>query len=155
MMMTKPRRPTVFQKAFGCVGHGLLIAMGAVTAGKHPVVLFEGDTSIMMHLQELDTAARYKMPLLVVVMNDQVLGSEYHKLRADDLNEELAFVPTPDLGAVARSLGCKGRLVQDLEGLRAGLSEFKANPAPTVLDVRVARNVISVPYRRSHFGQVA
>jgi thiamine pyrophosphate-dependent acetolactate synthase large subunit-like protein len=107
----------------------------------------------MMHLIEFETAVRYGMPLMVVVLNDQRLGAEYHKARAHGADPELANISTPDLGMVGRSLGGRGSLVTDLPSLRAAVQEFVANPAPTVLDVRISLNVVSIPYRRLHFGE--
>ena len=74
----------------------------------------------MMHLAELETAVRYDMPLLVTVLNDQALGSEYHKMKAHDRQADLATIPTPDLGAVARSFGGRGCLATNVEDVRAG-----------------------------------
>ena len=39
-------------------------------------MLIDGDASTMMHLSDWDTVVRCKMPLLVVVLNDEALGSE-------------------------------------------------------------------------------
>jgi thiamine pyrophosphate-dependent acetolactate synthase large subunit-like protein len=55
---------------------------GAVVATKKPAMLLDGDASVMMHLAEFETAVRYNMPLLVVVMNNEALGAEYYKLDA-------------------------------------------------------------------------
>ncbi len=68
----------------GAVGQGLPTAIGfAMGSPGKTVVLFEGDGSLMMHVQELDTAARYGTRILVVVMNDEAFGSELHALRAE------------------------------------------------------------------------
>jgi acetolactate synthase I/II/III large subunit len=37
--------------------------------------------------------------------------------------------------------------------LRSATREFLENPAPTMLDVRISRSVITLPYRRIHYGQ--
>jgi thiamine pyrophosphate-dependent acetolactate synthase large subunit-like protein len=156
ILMTRPRSMVLANQHFGCIGQGLTTAMGAVVAkGNRPAFLMEGDAGLMMHLPEFETAVRYGIPLLVVVMNDQVLGAEYHKSIVKGLNADLARVSTPDLGAVGRALGGRGHLVRDLDGLRAAAAEFVADPAPTMVDVRISTNVISIPYRRLHFGQDA
>jgi thiamine pyrophosphate-dependent acetolactate synthase large subunit-like protein len=86
-------------------------------------------------------------------VNDEAYGAEYQKLRAKGLDGNLSAVRTPDLAAVGRALGCRGRLVQTLDQVRAGIDEFLSGEGPMVLDVRISRNVISIPYRRLHFGQ--
>jgi acetolactate synthase I/II/III large subunit len=156
ILMNRQRRLLLANQHFGCIGQGLTTAMGAVVAsGNLPTFLMDGDAGFMMHLPEFETAVRYGMPLLVVVMNDQLLGAEYHKAVAKGLNADLARVTTPDLGAVGRALGGRGSLVRDLDGLRAAAAEFVADPAPTIVDVRISEKVISIPYRRLHFGQEA
>ncbi|HEX5115560.1 MAG TPA: thiamine pyrophosphate-binding protein [Pseudonocardiaceae bacterium] len=156
ILMTRQRSMLLANQHFGCIGQGLTTAMGAVVAtGNRPAFLMEGDAGLMMHLPEFETAVRYGIPLLVVVMNDQVLGAEYHKSIVKGLNADLARVSTPDLGEVGRALGGRGHLVTDLDGLHAAAAEFVANPAPTMIDVRISTNVISIPYRRLHFGQDA
>jgi acetolactate synthase-1/2/3 large subunit len=156
ILMNRQRRLLLANQHFGCIGQGLTTAMGAVVAsGNLPTFLMDGDAGFMMHLPEFETAVRYGMPLMVVVMNDQLLGAEYHKAVAKGLNADLARVTTPDLGAVGRALGGRGSLVRDLDGLRAAAAEFVADPAPTIVDVRISEKVISIPYRRLHFGQEA
>jgi thiamine pyrophosphate-dependent acetolactate synthase large subunit-like protein len=74
--------------------------MGATLAnGNKPAVLIDGDASTMMHLSDFDTVVRCRMPLLIVVHNDEALGSEYQKLKAHDMDPETSAIPSPDLGA--------------------------------------------------------
>lgn len=156
MLFNRPRSLLLANQHFGCIGQGLTTAMGAVVAsGMKPAFLMEGDVGFMMHLPEFETAVRYAMPLLVVVMNDMALGAEYHKMRAKGLKSDLARVTTPDLGQVAVALGGRGRLARSVEEVRAAAAEFVARPGPMLIDVRISRNVLSVPYRRLHFGQDA
>ena len=99
MNLTQPRPFYHTAQFFGCIGQMLPAAMGIIAAsGMKPLVLIDGDASTMMHLSDFDTAVRYKMPLLVVVQNDQALGSEYHKMKAHKMDAELSTIPTPDMG---------------------------------------------------------
>jgi thiamine pyrophosphate-dependent acetolactate synthase large subunit-like protein len=128
--------------------------MGVVVAsGNKPHVLCDGDASVMMHLAEFETAVRYKMPLMVVCLNNQALGSEYYKLDAHKMKADLSVVETPDLGAVGKAFGGRGKMVTKVEDLRAVTQEFLANPVPTLVDVRISRSVITLPYRRIHYGR--
>jgi hypothetical protein len=43
--------------------------------------------------------------------------------------------------------------VRTLEALKAGVDEFMAGDGPMLLDIRVSRSVISVPYSRLWFGE--
>ena len=149
------RRPVVLASHFfGCIGQMLPAAMGAVVAtGNKPALLVDGDASIMMHLAEFETMVRYDMPLLTVCLNNQALGSEYYKLDAHKMNAELATIPTPDLGAVARAFGGRGRLARSIEDVRAAAAEWVAKPGPMMIDARIARSVVTLPYRRIHYGR--
>jgi thiamine pyrophosphate-dependent acetolactate synthase large subunit-like protein len=139
---------------FGAIGQAPLIAMGQLIAqGNRPGFVVEGDASFIMHLSEFETACRYDVPLLVVVMNDQGLGAEYHKARAKGLDPELATISTPELGAVAEALGGGGATVRTAQELREALAEYVRLPRPFVIDVRITREVLSTPYRRIQYGE--
>ncbi|MFJ9173843.1 thiamine pyrophosphate-binding protein [Streptomyces sp. NPDC102360] len=139
---------------FGAIGQAPLIAIGQMVAkGNKPGFVVEGDASFLMHLSEFETACRYDIPLLVVVMNDQGLGAEYHKAKAKGLDADLATISTPELGAVAESLGGGGATVRTAQELRDALAEYVREPRPTVIDVRITREVLSTPYRRIQYGE--
>ncbi|WP_327673130.1 MULTISPECIES: thiamine pyrophosphate-binding protein [unclassified Streptomyces] len=139
---------------FGAIGQAPLIALGQLIAqGNKPGFVVEGDASFIMHLAEFETAVRYDVPLLVVVMNDQGLGAEYHKAKAKGLDPDLATISTPELGAVAESLGGGGATVRTAQELSDALAEYVREPRPTVIDVRITREVLSTPYRRIQYGE--
>ena len=151
--MQKPRAFQISVTSFTGVGQVIGNSIGAAFAVKHPVVAVDGDGSALQNIQELDTAARLGVKLLYFIVNDEAYGAEYHKLRAKGFDGNLSAVPTPDFGAVARAFGCRGRQARTLDEVAAGIDEFMAGDGPMVLDVRISRNVISIPYRRLHFGQ--
>jgi thiamine pyrophosphate-dependent acetolactate synthase large subunit-like protein len=154
MLFNRPRSFILAGHWFGCIGQMLPAAMGTIVAtGNLPTLLVDGDASVIMHLAELETAVRYDMPLLVCVLNDQALGSEYHKMKSTGMQEELATIPTPDLGAVCRAFGGRGALCTDVASVRNAAKEWLANKGVMVIDARISRNVITVPYRRIHYGR--
>ncbi len=154
MLFNRPRSAVIAGKFFGCIGQGLPAAMGAtVASGNKPTLLVDGDASLMMHLNDFDTAVRYDIPLLVVVLNDQALGSEYHKMRAHNMKAELSTIPTPDIGSVAQALGGRGRLARSVEELSTAAAEWLAKPGPMIIDVRISRNVETISTRRLIFGR--
>lgn len=139
---------------FGAIGQAPLLTIGAIVAdGNRPAFVVEGDASFLMHLAEFETACRYGIPVLVVVMNDEGLGAEYHKAAAKGLDPGLAVIPTPELGPVAEALGGRGTTVRNLGDLRTALAAYVREPGPTVIDVRITRDVLSVPYRRLQYGE--
>src|SRR5918992_1786177 len=154
MLFNNPRSLVLPGHFFGCIGQMLPAAIGAIAAsGNKPHVLVDGDASVMMHLAEFDTMMRHKLPLLIVVLNNEALGSEYYKLDAHKMDKELSVVPTPDLGAVARGFGGKGVLATDIQTLQKAAQDWVANPCPMIIDARIERAVVTLPYRRIHYGR--
>lgn len=153
MLFQRSREVTSNYGMFGAIGQAPLLTIGAVVATGKPTFVVEGDASFLMHLSEFETACRYGLPVLVVVMNDEGLGAEFHKSRAKGLDPDLALIPTPELGMVAQALGGAGATVRATDELRAALAEYVRAPRPTVIDVRITRDVLSVPYRRIQYGE--
>ncbi len=153
MLMTRRRGLVQGGHFFGCIGQMLPAAMGAVVATGKPAMLIDGDASVMMHLAEFETAVRYDMPLLVVVMNNEALGAEYYKLDAHQMETRGSQITTPDLGKVAVSFGGRGRKATTIDELSLAAKEFVAKPGPMMVDLRISKSVPSVPYRRVHYGR--
>ncbi|MCW5603417.1 MAG: thiamine pyrophosphate-binding protein [Burkholderiales bacterium] len=150
-------RPRPFAHAahfFGCIGQMMPAAMGmCIATGRKPLLLVDGDASTIMHLSDFDTIVREKLPLLIVVLNDEALGSEYQKMRAHKMMAELSTVPSPDLGAIARAFGGQGVLARSVEEVRAAAAAWVKKPAPTIIDARISRNAITLPHRRVLYGR--
>jgi acetolactate synthase-1/2/3 large subunit len=154
LFMRKPRSLTWCINTFGCIGQAVPNAIGAAVAlGGAPLAVVDGDAGTLMHIAELDTTAQLGVKLLIAVLNDQALGAEYQKFVARGMETRAAAISTPDLGAVARAFGCRGRLVRTLDEVKAGVDEFLAGEGPMLLDIRISRSVVSVPYSRVHFGE--
>src|SRR5687767_8369226 len=153
ILFSKERPIVMASHFFGCIGQMMPAAMGAVVAsGNKPHVLVDGDASVMMHLAEFDTMVRYKMPLLIVVLNNEALGSEYYKLDVHKMDKELSVISTPDLGKVAEAFGGRGKLAKSIEDVQKAAQEWVANPGPMIIDARIERAVVTLPYRRIHYG---
>ena len=154
LFMRKSRPLTWCINTFGCIGQAVPDAIGAAVAlGGAPLAVVDGDAGTLMHIAELDTAAQLGVKLLIAVLNDQALGAEYQKFVARGMETRAAAISTPDLGAVARAFGCRGQLVRTLDEVKAGVDEFLAGEGPMLLDIRISRSVVSVPYSRVHFGE--
>jgi thiamine pyrophosphate-dependent acetolactate synthase large subunit-like protein len=115
-----------------------------------PVVLFDGDGSLLMHVQELETIKRHRLNILIVVMNDGAYGSEVHKLRAEGMPEEGSVFGYCDFAAIARGFGLAGHTFTSLEGLRERVAELAADSGAAVWDFHVSDKVLSPTIRRAH-----
>ena len=138
-------------REFGAIGNGVSFAMGVAAARPdRPVVLFDGDGSVLMHIQELETIRRHGMNILIVVMNDGAYGSEVHKLRAEGMPEAGSVFGYCDFAAIARGFGLAGRTITRLDDIPALVAEFAAGGGAAVWDVRVSDKVVSPSMRRAH-----
>lgn len=140
---------------FACIGQGMPTAIGGIIAKHKPGFLLEGDAGFLMHLADFETAIRYDIPLLVVVMNDEGMAAEYHSMLTKDVDLSMTKISTPDLGAVAVALGGRGALCRSIDELRAAARRFAAEPGPMIIDLRIDQTVASIPNRRRFYGQEA
>jgi thiamine pyrophosphate-dependent acetolactate synthase large subunit-like protein len=140
----------------GGLGSGPGVAVGAALAlrdsGRLPVAML-GDGDFLMGLTALWTAARHRIPVLVVVANNRsYYNDEVHQTRVAQVRGrpvENAHVglriddPAPDLAALARGQGLEGLgPVTDADDLATVLDQaVKAvqSGRPTVVDVHVRR----------------
>jgi len=128
---------------FGAIGQGLAIAIGAAIAAPPRTTLVAGDGGFLMAIAELETAARYAVPLTMFVMNDDGYGQERHNMRAKGLDPTHAFLPTPDLAALARAAGAAGHRIDSPAALESLAPTLADAAGPLLLDVRINGDVVS------------
>ncbi|MEU8802325.1 thiamine pyrophosphate-binding protein [Spirillospora sp. NPDC048819] len=128
---------------FGSIGVGTAFGIGAA-AGRpdRPVVVFEGDGSLLTSLGELDTLARSGLPVLVVVLDDAAYGAEVRKLVPRGADPGPARFPPRDLAAVARALGVPAHAAGDAASAEAAFDALLPLRGPALLHVRVARGAV-------------
>jgi acetolactate synthase-1/2/3 large subunit len=126
----------------GSLGWGLPGAMGVKCAlPERPVVCFTGDGGLYYHLPELETAARHRINLVVVVNDNGSLNQEiplvkaaYKEKRDERSGEMWRFQKDADLAKVAQALGCAAFRVETPGELRELLPMALAMDKPVVLD---------------------
>jgi thiamine pyrophosphate-dependent acetolactate synthase large subunit-like protein len=131
-------RAWVFPNGFQAVGLGLGNAIGAAIARPNrPTVAAIGDGGAFMALAELETAARLKLMLLVVIYDDAAYGAEVHHFAPMGQDVSLVRFPDADLAGIARAAGAKAATVRRTEHLGV-VEDWLVNPhGPLVLDVKV------------------
>ena len=150
-MPSRPQEQFLTIREFGAIGNGISFAMGVAAARPdQTVVLFDGDGSLMMHVQELETIKRHGLNILIVVINDGAYGSEVHKMRADGLTEEGSVFGYSDFAGIARGFGLPGKTFKSLDDLPQRVAEFAANGGAAVWDFHVSDKVVSPSIRRAH-----
>ncbi|HEY8067591.1 MAG TPA: thiamine pyrophosphate-binding protein [Burkholderiales bacterium] len=150
-MPSRPQERFLTIREFGAIGNGISFAMGVAAARPdRTVVLFDGDGSLMMHVQELETIKRHGLKILVVVMNDGAYGSEVHKLRSEGMPEDGSVFGYSDFAGIARGFGLAGKTFKDLKDLPKLVAEFAATGGAAVWDFHVSDKVLSPTIRRAH-----
>lgn len=131
-------RSWVFANGFQAVGLGLGNAIGAAIARPDVLTVAAiGDGGAFLSLAELETAARLKLTLLVLIYDDMAYGAEVHHFEPMGHDVSLVRFPDADLAAIATAAGAKAATVRSTDDLSV-VEEWLANPhGPLVLDAKV------------------
>ena len=143
------RKPRTFitSGGLGTMGYGLGAAIGASTATGRRVVLFTGDGSFGMDLNELATAVTQKIPVIIVVMNNNVLGMvrQLQTLFYDKRYSNTTFDRKTDFVKVAEAFGAKGGRAATPEELEKLADEAFSRNTPFVIDCMVDSDELVLP----------
>ncbi len=115
-----------FTQAYQSVGLGLGSAIGsAIASPDRLVVAALGDGGALMGISELETAVRLKLPMVIVVYNDDAYGAEVHHFGPDGYPLDTVRFPPVDLAQIGRGFGCAAARVRqrgDLAPVREWLA---------------------------------
>jgi acetolactate synthase I/II/III large subunit len=144
----KPK-DVIWNQNFGHIGTGLPYAIGASIADgkKRPVMLLTSDSSFMFHIAELETAARFKLPLVCVVGTDYQWGLEVgvYKRTFGQASLESGVHWSKDVrfDRTAESFGCYGEYVDREEDLGPAIARAYASGKVGVIHVPIDPKVNS------------
>ncbi|MDH5824738.1 acetolactate synthase 2 catalytic subunit [Luteimonas sp. RD2P54] len=126
--------------ALGAMGFGLPAAIGAqLQDPAAQVVCVSGDGSFLMNVQELATVARYRLPVKIVVLDNQALGMvrQWQELFFERRYSEIDLSDNPDFAVVARAFGIEAISLSRGDGIDAALQRLLAVPGPALLHVAI------------------
>ncbi len=126
----------------GPMGWAIAAAVGVQCArpGRR-VAVFTGDGCMHMHGMEVQTAARYGLPIIYVVLNNGALGNVWLRAHTEGpLPAELTSVPDHDWAGFGRSLGAQGFSVREPEELEPTYRRALAANATVVIDIKTNKN---------------
>lgn len=143
-------RPRTFLTSggLGTMGYGLGASIGASLANPDSrVILFSGDGSFHMNLTELATLVSYQIPVVVIIMNNQVLGMVRqwqkafykHRFSATDPERKTDFVK------LAEAFGVHGMRMERPEDVEPVLRQALSLNAPVVIDCRISKDANVLP----------
>jgi acetolactate synthase-1/2/3 large subunit len=123
----------------GSMGYGFPAAIAAKLV--HPertVVCFAGDGCFLMASQELATAIRYDLPVIVVLVNNSSYGSiRMHQERTYPGRTFATGLNNPDFVALAKAYGAGGEAVETTQDFPAAFERARASGKPYLLELKI------------------
>jgi thiamine pyrophosphate-dependent acetolactate synthase large subunit-like protein len=148
-MNAHPQSHYTVIRDFGAIGNGTSFALGiAERYPDRPVILLDGDGSVMMHIQELETMARHGLNIMTVVLNDGGYGSEVHKLRASGATLAGSVFGRPDFASVGRGFGLAGTTATTQDDIAQSVRAFLNSDEPAICDVHISDTIASPQIQR-------
>lgn len=123
---------------FSHLGTGLGYAIGAqLAAGRtRPVCLLSGDGALGFHFMEFETLVRHKLPVVVVINDDQALGAEMEAhVRHIGHTIETTFSPVR-YDHIAQAIGGYGEYVETVTEIAPAIRRAYASGKPALIQVR-------------------
>ena len=142
-----PRR-IVSSGGLGTMGFGLGAAIGARVASGDTTVLITGDGSFGMNLNELATAVSADIPVIILVMNNGVLGMvrQWQTLFfGERYSNTVLGARKTDFVKLAEAFGAEGRRATTKEELRTAFKEALALGKTVVIDCLIDKDEFVLP----------
>ncbi|MGQ8336766.1 biosynthetic-type acetolactate synthase large subunit [Sunxiuqinia sp. A32] len=137
----KHSKSVVTSGGLGTMGYGIPAAMGAQLGAKdRKVVAFVGDGGFQMTLQELGTIVQNKLPVKIVLLNNNFLGMvrQWQQLFFDR-RYSFTELDNPDFITIAKGFGMAGHKVTSREELDKGVQQMIDHDGPYLLEVVVEK----------------
>ena len=121
----------------GTMGYGLPAAIGAQLA--HPkslVIDIAGEASILMNMQEMSTAAQYRLPVKIFILNNEYMGMvrQWQELLHGGRYSESYSASLPDFVKLAEAYGAVGIRCERPGDLDAAIQEMIDVDRPVIFD---------------------
>jgi acetolactate synthase-1/2/3 large subunit len=135
-------RSMISSGGLGTMGYGVPAAIGAQVGRPGELVIdIDGDASFIMFPQELATAAEYKIPVKIVILNNHYQGmvKQWQELF---YKGRLSYTKmhNPDFAKLAEGFGVKGIRCDHKEDIDRCVQEMIAHPGPVVVDFQCEAN---------------
>jgi len=132
----------------GTMGYGLPASIGVQVA--HPdalVVNVAGEASFLMNVQELGTAAQFRLPVKQFILNNERLGMvrQWQELLHGERYSHSWSEALPDFVKLAEAFGGKGIRCSDPKDLDDAIMEMLAYDGPVVFDCMVEKHENCLP----------
>lgn len=146
-LVFKNSRRFVSSGGLGTMGFGFGAAIGAAYGTKERSVLVTGDGSFGMCLNELATAVTYNIPIVILLLNNGVLGMvrQWQTLFFNKHYSNTILDRKTDFPAFAKSFGADGETVTTAEELDEALTRAFNCEGPYIVDCRIDKDEFVLP----------
>ncbi len=143
----KTQRRFISSGGLGTMGFGLGAAIGAQLGTGERTVLITGDGSFGMCLNEMATAVSQNTPIVILLLNNGVLGMvrQWQTLFFDKHYSETVLDRKTKFVALAEAFGAKGSAACTLEELDAALEKAFACDGPYLIDCAIDKDEFVLP----------
>ena len=131
----------------GAMGFGLGAAIGGAIGSGRPVVLITGDGSFHMNMNEVVTAVIHKLPITVLVFNNNALGMvrQWQKLFYQRRYSSTTLDKPTDYVKLAGAFGAKGMVLEQDGDIGETLKKALKEKGPVIVDCRISPDDNVIP----------
>lgn len=145
LQFNKPKR-WMTSGGLGTMGYGLPAAIGVQVANPDALTIcVTGEASIMMNIQEISTLVQYRLPVKILILNNQYMGMvrQWQELFHGNRHSESYMEALPDFLELGKAFGITGMYEDNPNKVDKALEEMINTPGPVIMDMRVdkAENV--------------
>jgi acetolactate synthase I/II/III large subunit len=134
-------RSNVTSGGLGTMGFGLPASMGAqLGAPERTVIAVIGDGGFQMTIQELGTIAQNKLPVKIIILNNNFLGMvrQWQQLFFEK-RYSFTELQNPDFIMIGKGFGIEGHKVETRENLESGIQKMIDHDGPYLLEVVIEK----------------
>jgi thiamine pyrophosphate-dependent acetolactate synthase large subunit-like protein len=121
---------------FGTLGFALPAGIGAkFGVGENPVAVMIGDYGLQYTINELGTAAEHKLPLVILMWNNDALGQIRDDMVMKGIQPNAVTLRNPDFQALARAYGVTAEKPASLAALAQAIRRALAADGPSLIEM--------------------
>ena len=129
-------RTWIHPVGFGTLGFALPAGIGAKFGRPEaPVAVMIGDYGLQYTLNELGTAAEHKLPIVILLWNNESLGAIHDNMVQMGIQPNAVTLKNPDFQMLARAYGCRAEKPSSLKALAAAIKAALAAEGPTLIEM--------------------
>ncbi|MBT7951143.1 MAG: thiamine pyrophosphate-binding protein [Gammaproteobacteria bacterium] len=139
----------------GGMGYGLPAAIAAkLHRPESPVIALAGDGCFLMNSEELATAVKYQIPIIILVINNNMYG-------AIRMHQEIAFggrdlgtsLTNPDFSMLAKAYGISGAVVSTTDEFEPAFEQALKSEGPAIIELRINPEAINTRFTLSSISK--